>query len=369
MAARSAGPRRCRRAPAASPPVSDMNPVLLKPQSDGAAQIVLVRPGAGQRRRRATTATLAPSAAAGGAGRLRPARRRGRSRPRRGRRQPGRDQPARRRHRQYGLRRGRRRAGRADRRHRARRRHRAAGRHARAAVAGRARPDRRLYRQQVPRRCQAVRRRHRRDRRAHRAGDASASCRFSPRPRCFRPRIRWRCGATLAYRRLLRPVPRSLRRWRAARAAVAEIKIAVPRAAAHRQFRRSRPAARRAGGRARHGPAGPSAAARRRARDPARIEGDAVRSRLPAARGLGHRHPRASPRRAGMSSGLCGGYQMLGRRIADPDGREGPPGEAAGLGLLDIDTVLGRRQAALRSRRHRSRDRHARCAATRCISA
>jgi adenosylcobyric acid synthase len=32
---------------------------------------------------------------------------------------------------------------------------------------------------------------------------------------------------------------------------------------------------------------------------------------------------------------------MLGRHIADPDGAEGPPGEAAGLGLLDIDTVLG----------------------------
>jgi len=32
---------------------------------------------------------------------------------------------------------------------------------------------------------------------------------------------------------------------------------------------------------------------------------------------------------------------MLGRSVADPDGREGPAGEAAGLGLLDIDTVLG----------------------------
>jgi adenosylcobyric acid synthase len=32
---------------------------------------------------------------------------------------------------------------------------------------------------------------------------------------------------------------------------------------------------------------------------------------------------------------------MLGRRIGDPDGHEGAPGSAAGLGLLDIDTVLG----------------------------
>ncbi|MBW4329599.1 cobyric acid synthase [Stakelama sp. CBK3Z-3] len=38
--------------------------------------------------------------------------------------------------------------------------------------------------------------------------------------------------------------------------------------------------------------------------------------------------------------GLCGGYQMLGRQIADPDGVEGPAGEVAGLGLLDVETVL-----------------------------
>jgi adenosylcobyric acid synthase len=46
-------------------------------------------------------------------------------------------------------------------------------------------------------------------------------------------------------------------------------------------------------------------------------------------------------RQGGHILGLCGGYQMLGRRIADPEGNEGPPGEAAGLGLLDIETVLG----------------------------
>ena len=49
---------------------------------------------------------------------------------------------------------------------------------------------------------------------------------------------------------------------------------------------------------------------------------------------------RAHLRRGGQVLGLCGGYQMLGRRVADPDGVEGPPGEAAGLGLLDVDTVL-----------------------------
>ena len=50
---------------------------------------------------------------------------------------------------------------------------------------------------------------------------------------------------------------------------------------------------------------------------------------------------RAHHRRGGRILGLCGGYQMLGRSIADPDGVEGPPGVVAGLGLLAVDTVLG----------------------------
>ena len=45
-------------------------------------------------------------------------------------------------------------------------------------------------------------------------------------------------------------------------------------------------------------------------------------------------------RAGGRVLGLCGGYQMLGQRIADPNGIEGPPGEVDGLRLLDIDTVL-----------------------------
>ncbi|WP_312947239.1 cobyric acid synthase [Agrobacterium sp.] len=45
-------------------------------------------------------------------------------------------------------------------------------------------------------------------------------------------------------------------------------------------------------------------------------------------------------RRGGYVLGLCGGYQMLGNTIADPKGIEGPPATVEGLGLLDADTVL-----------------------------
>ncbi len=45
-------------------------------------------------------------------------------------------------------------------------------------------------------------------------------------------------------------------------------------------------------------------------------------------------------RRGGSLLGLCGGYQMLGRKIADPDGIEGAAGISEGLGLLDVETVL-----------------------------
>jgi adenosylcobyric acid synthase len=46
-------------------------------------------------------------------------------------------------------------------------------------------------------------------------------------------------------------------------------------------------------------------------------------------------------RRGGRVLGLCGGYQMLGRRVSDPQGVEGPAGATAeGLGLLEVETVL-----------------------------
>lgn len=49
---------------------------------------------------------------------------------------------------------------------------------------------------------------------------------------------------------------------------------------------------------------------------------------------------RAHVRRGGHVLGLCGGYQMLGHMIVDADGIEGAPGSAAGLGLLDVETRL-----------------------------
>jgi adenosylcobyric acid synthase len=48
----------------------------------------------------------------------------------------------------------------------------------------------------------------------------------------------------------------------------------------------------------------------------------------------------AHRRQGGRILGLCGGYQMLGRSIADPYGMEGRKQTLPGLGLLDIETVL-----------------------------
>lgn len=48
----------------------------------------------------------------------------------------------------------------------------------------------------------------------------------------------------------------------------------------------------------------------------------------------------AHVRRGGHVLGICGGYQMLGQSVSDPQGIEGTPGETAGLGLLDVTTVM-----------------------------
>ena len=49
---------------------------------------------------------------------------------------------------------------------------------------------------------------------------------------------------------------------------------------------------------------------------------------------------RAHVRRGGHVLGICGGFQMLGQGVDDPDGLEGPAGHEAGLGLLQIETRM-----------------------------
>jgi adenosylcobyric acid synthase len=46
-------------------------------------------------------------------------------------------------------------------------------------------------------------------------------------------------------------------------------------------------------------------------------------------------------RQGGKILGICGGFQMLGRSIVDPLGMEGSARKVAGLGLLDVDTIIG----------------------------
>lgn len=48
----------------------------------------------------------------------------------------------------------------------------------------------------------------------------------------------------------------------------------------------------------------------------------------------------AHARRGGRVIGICGGYQMLGRVIRDPHAIEGDIREIAGLGLLDVETIM-----------------------------
>jgi len=56
----------------------------------------------------------------------------------------------------------------------------------------------------------------------------------------------------------------------------------------------------------------------------------------------------AHHRRGGHVLGVCGGYQMLGHSVADPEGIEGPSGESPGLGLLDVTTVMTPRKTVTR---------------------
>lgn len=48
----------------------------------------------------------------------------------------------------------------------------------------------------------------------------------------------------------------------------------------------------------------------------------------------------AHVRRGGRVLGICGGYQMLGGNLDDPEGIEGPAGCIKGLGFLDVETRM-----------------------------
>ncbi len=58
----------------------------------------------------------------------------------------------------------------------------------------------------------------------------------------------------------------------------------------------------------------------------------------------------AHVRRGGHVLGVCGGYQMLGQTVADPDGIEGAPGTTPGLGLLDLHTTMTGTKTLTRTR-------------------
>ena len=62
----------------------------------------------------------------------------------------------------------------------------------------------------------------------------------------------------------------------------------------------------------------------------------------------------AHARGGGRVLGVCGGYQMLGRRVRDPAGVDGPAGAADGLGLLDVETTMAGEKTVRRT--------HGRCA-------
>ncbi|WP_440216663.1 cobyric acid synthase [Chromobacterium piscinae] len=55
-------------------------------------------------------------------------------------------------------------------------------------------------------------------------------------------------------------------------------------------------------------------------------------------------------RYGGKVLGICGGLQMLGRKLHDPDGLEGEPGSGDGLGWLDMETTLAPEKRLTRMR-------------------
>ena len=301
-------------------PSVHMNPVLLKPQSEIGAQVVVqgrvvgnaprranIRPGSRSCCGRCSTASRACRREADlvlveGAGSAAEVNLRAR------------------RHRQHGLCARRRRAGGADRRHRPRRRHRADRRHeGRARPRGR-RDDRRLPRQQVPRRSRAVRRR---------------AC------ACIAERTGWPSLGLVPFFADAARLPAEdavaleRRAGRAGRAASRSPSPLLPHIANFDDFDplRAEPGVRlvmvaRRASRCRATPTSSSCPAPRR---------PSPTSRLCAREGwdidiLAH------ARRGGACSALCGGYQMLGRTRRRPRGHRGAAGRRSpGLGLLDVD--------------------------------
>lgn len=57
-------------------------------------------------------------------------------------------------------------------------------------------------------------------------------------------------------------------------------------------------------------------------------------------------------RRGGRVIGICGGYQMLGRKVSDSLGLEGTPRSVEGLGLLDVETEMAPEKTVRNSTAH-----------------
>ena len=296
-----------------------MNPVLLKPQSGNGAQIVVRGRVIGQARAREyqdLKPKLLPAVLDSFATTLRG----GRSGPCRRRRERVGNQSARERHRQYGLCPRRRCSGGFGRRHRSRRRHRPDRRDQDGARSGRRGNDRGFSRQQISRRSRSLCERHAKDR----GIDRLAGLGLIP----F-------CAAAA---RLPEEDSHGL----------AAGKSLAARAGSRSPFRSC--------------PASPISTISILSRSKARSVSSWCRSgeTLPVEAALvilpGSKTTIADLaafrregwdidlfahlRRGGHVLGLCGGYQMLGKVIRDPTGIEGPPGEAQGLGLLDIETEL-----------------------------